>query len=320
MDFRGMTTNFFLDTKERTMATPMSQVRSMLPIELQSARLATIAQDKVYRPFFATGDDSTAIRGILRRIYEVKGNKRELEALKRQLAKQARSRRAIVGARRRRERSHRVAQAVASFVQGESRSQRLARRRAMTLLRQRQRAFREARRPVGADLQVHYFNSQKARVYATGHLLSYSDGIRRAAIDFYQSLPPQWRAEGVDISLRYDFYASNAANDNGVFLLPARLQTFHFTQRYDSDGVALEAYYDHEMTRLDQKEDDEERRVASLQEMLNVVENHLMNRINLRALWGDHLPHYQSCLSQLERVSGVQMTPVNSYLSDLLPP
>ena len=149
-----MTTNFFLDTKERTMATPMSQVRSMLPIELQRARLATIAQDKVYRPFFATGDDSTAIRGILRRIYEVKGNKRELEALKRQLAKQARSRRAIVGARRRRERSHRVAQAVASFVQGESRSQRLARRRAMTLLRQRQRAFREARRPVGADLQV----------------------------------------------------------------------------------------------------------------------------------------------------------------------
>ena len=37
------------------------------------------------------------------------------------------------------------------------------------------------------------------------------------------------------------------------------------------------------------------------------------------ALWGNHLPHYQSRLSQLERVCGVQMTPVNSYLSDLLP-
>ena len=114
----------------------------------------------------------------------------------------ARSRRALAGARQRRQRAQIAAQVIAPVVQAaQSRGQRLANRKALNLIRRRQLAFRAARAPVGADLTVRYQNTQKAHVYATGHLISYSDGLRRAAIDFYHSLPTQWRVEGIVHSL-----------------------------------------------------------------------------------------------------------------------
>ena len=138
---------------------------------------------------------------------------------------------------------------------------------------------------MGADLTVRYQNTQKARVYATGHLVSYSDGLRRAAIDFYHSLPTQWRVEGINLSIRYDFYASNATDANGNFLYPEHIRNMAFTQRFDSDGEGLGAYYDHDMTRLEEQRFNDDRRIVSLNGLLNQVENHLLDRINLQELY-----------------------------------
>ena len=44
----------------------MTQVRAMLPVRLRTARLATIARDAGLTRFFASGDDSATIRGILK--------------------------------------------------------------------------------------------------------------------------------------------------------------------------------------------------------------------------------------------------------------
>ena len=161
-----------------------------------------------------------------------------------------------MGARQRRHRAQNVAQAFVPVVQAvDSRGLRLANRkartRALNLLRRRQLSCRAARNPVGANLAVRYENTQRARVYATGHLVSYSDGLRRAAIDFYQSLPTQWRTEGINLSIRYDFFASNATDEDGSFIYPEHIRNMGFAQRLDSDGRGLGSYYDHDMTRLD---------------------------------------------------------------------
>ena len=57
-----------------------------------------------------------------------------------------------------------------------------------------------------------------------------------------------------------------------------------FTQRFDSDGEALRAYYDHDMTRLEEPRINDDRRIVSLNGLLNQVENHLLDRINLQEL------------------------------------
>ena len=143
----------------------MTQVRSILPARLRDARFATIARDPAFRRYFASGDDSATIRGVLKQLYGAAGNTKRSAALDRQLAREARSRRALVGARQRRHRAQNVAQALAPVVQAaDSRAQRLANRkaraRALNLLRRRQLAFRAARTPVGADLGVRYQNTQ----------------------------------------------------------------------------------------------------------------------------------------------------------------
>ena len=56
------------------MPTKMTDVRTMLPARLRGARFATIAQDATYRRYFASGDDSATIRGVLKRLYDVSGN------------------------------------------------------------------------------------------------------------------------------------------------------------------------------------------------------------------------------------------------------
>ena len=156
------TTNFFLGHRVKTtMSTNMTQVRSILPARLRGARFATIARDPAFRRYFASGDDSATIRGVLKQLYGAAGNTKRSAALDRQLAREARSRRALVGARQRRHRAQNVAQALAPVVQAaDSRAQRLANRearaRALNLLRRRQLAFRAARNPVGADLAVRY--------------------------------------------------------------------------------------------------------------------------------------------------------------------
>ena len=95
------TTNFFLAHRVKTtMSTNMTQVRSMLPARLRGARFATIAQDATYRRYFASGDDSATIRGVLKQLYGAAGNTKRSAALDRQLAREARSRRALVGARK----------------------------------------------------------------------------------------------------------------------------------------------------------------------------------------------------------------------------
>ena len=137
------------------MPTKMTDVRSMLPTRLRGARFATIAQDASYRRYFASGDDSATIRGVLKRLYDASGNtRRSRGSLDRQLEREARSRRALAGARQRRQRAQNAAQAIAPVVQAaESRGQRLANRkarvRALNLIRRRQLAFRAARAPVG---------------------------------------------------------------------------------------------------------------------------------------------------------------------------
>ena len=81
----------------------------------------------------------------------------------------------MAGARRRRDRVQEVAHALAPAVQevtaarGQRLANRQARKRALVLLRRRQHSFRAARQSVGAELGVRYFNTQKSRVYATGH-------------------------------------------------------------------------------------------------------------------------------------------------------
>jgi hypothetical protein len=132
----------------------------MLPARLRSARFATIARDPLFRRFFASGDDSATIRGVLKRLFEA--GRKSRRTLDRQLEKEARSRRALAGARERRHRAQNAAQALAPVVQAvDSRAQRLANRkaraRALNLLRRRQLAFRAARNPVGADLLVKSF-------------------------------------------------------------------------------------------------------------------------------------------------------------------
>ena len=146
------------------MSTNMTQVRSILPARLRGARFATIARDPAFRRYFASGDDSATIRGVLKQLYGAAGNTKRSAALDRQLAREARSRRALVGARQRRHRAQNVAQALAPVVQAaDSRAQRLANRkaraRALNLLRRSQLAFRAARNPVGADLAVRYQNT-----------------------------------------------------------------------------------------------------------------------------------------------------------------
>ena len=58
-----------------------------------------------------------------------------------------------------------------------------------------------------------------------------------------------------------------------------------FTQRFDSDGEGLGAYYDHDMTRLEEQRFNDDRRIVSLTGLLNQVENHLLDRINLQELY-----------------------------------
>ena len=124
-----MTKTFFVGPIETTMAS-MTEVRSMLPARLRTARLATIAQDAELRRFFASGDDSTTIRGILREWHATRRDVRRMQALHRRLMREARSRRAMAGARQRRERAQQVAHALAPVVQEVSRGQRLANRQA----------------------------------------------------------------------------------------------------------------------------------------------------------------------------------------------
>ena len=126
------------------MPTNMTHVRSMLPARLRSARFATIARDPLFRRFFASGDDSATIRGVLKRLFEA--GRKSRRTLDRQLEKEARSRRALAGARERRHRAQNAAQALAPVVQVvDSRAQRLANRkaraRALNLLRRRQLAL-----------------------------------------------------------------------------------------------------------------------------------------------------------------------------------
>ena len=157
------------------MRTTMTQVRAILPARLRTARLATIARDAGLTRFFTSGDDSTTIRGVLRELYSVRGSVRRTQALQRRLMREARSRRAMAGARRRRDRVQEVAHALAPAVQevtaarGQRLANRQARKRALVLLRRRQHSFRAAQQSVGAELGVRYFNTQKSRVYATGH-------------------------------------------------------------------------------------------------------------------------------------------------------
>ena len=107
------TTNFFLAHRVKTtMPTKMTDVRSMLPTRLRGARFATIAQDASYRRYFASGDDSATIRGVLKRLYDASGNTRRSGSLDRQLEREARSRRALAGARQRRQRAQNAAQAI----------------------------------------------------------------------------------------------------------------------------------------------------------------------------------------------------------------
>ena len=47
----------------------------------------------------------------------------------------------------------------------------------------------------------------------------------------------------------------------------------------------LGSYYDHDMTRLDGSRTEEDRRIVSLNGLLNQVENHLLDRINLQELY-----------------------------------
>ena len=84
------------------------------------------------------------------------------------------------------------------------------------------------------------------------------------------------------MSIRYDFYASNATDANGNFLYPEHIRNMAFTQRFDSDGEGLGAYYDHDMTRLEEQRFNDDRRIVSLIGLLNQVENHLLDRINLQ--------------------------------------
>ena len=107
----GTTTNFFLAHRlKTTMPTNMTQVRSMLPARLRGARFTTIVQDATYRRYFASGDDSATIRGVLKQLYEAAGNTKRSAALNRQLAREAGSRRALAGARQRRQRAQNAAQ------------------------------------------------------------------------------------------------------------------------------------------------------------------------------------------------------------------
>ena len=69
------TTNFFLGHRVKTtMSTNMTQVRSILPARLRGARFATIARDPAFRRYFASGDDSATIRGVLKQSYGAAGN------------------------------------------------------------------------------------------------------------------------------------------------------------------------------------------------------------------------------------------------------
>ena len=51
------------------------------------------------------------------------------------------------------------------------------------------------------------------------------------------------------------------------------------------DGEGLGSFYDHDMTRLDGSRTEEGRRIVSLNGLLNQVENHLLDRINLQELY-----------------------------------
>ena len=50
-------------------------------------------------------------------------------------------------------------------------------------------------------------------------------------------------------------------------------------------GEGLGAYYDHDMTRLEEQRYNDDRRIVSLTDLLNQVENHLLDRINLQELY-----------------------------------
>ena len=110
----------------------MTQVRSMLPARLRTARLATIARDAGLTRYFTSADDSATIRDILKELYSARGSARRTQVLQRRLMREARSRRAIVGARRRRDKMQEVAHALAPAVQevAAARGQRLANRQA----------------------------------------------------------------------------------------------------------------------------------------------------------------------------------------------
>ena len=81
-----------------------------------------------------------------------------------------------------------------------------------------------------------------------------------------------------------------------------------FAQRLDSDGEGLGSYDDHDMTRLDGSRTEEDRRIVSLNGLLNQVENHLLGRINLQELYSVLCSHAKEC-AQRRQLWAIQLRP-----------
>ena len=73
----------------------MKRVRAMLPKGLRRARFATIAHSDAYKQYFASGDDSPAIRSILIRLYESRGSSKAAREARKALEREAASRRPV---------------------------------------------------------------------------------------------------------------------------------------------------------------------------------------------------------------------------------
>lgn len=162
--------------------------------------------------------------------------------------------------------------------------------------REARRRERELRRIKGAQNEVRYYNTEISTTYVTGLFPSYSEGMRDVAMHYWASLPAQWKREGVDVTLYYDFLASD------TYPQPV-IQQAGLPLRYDSDGVALSAstdggkYNTHTMTRLvtnnaeasslglEADLDDGEATCRSSGDFLELVQAHLRNRINLMELY-----------------------------------
>ena len=91
------------------------------------------------------------------------------------------------------------------------------------------------------------------------------------------------------MTMYYDFYGSDSRDDDDNYILPLQLRSAGLQQIFDSDESLLGRYNGHDHTRLHQNKDDAYKVIRRRSDLLSLINDHLINRINLEELYSTSL-------------------------------